>query len=230
MSLKYIYHHLGLGDHIICNGMIRYFCKKYDSVVIFCKDQYYDNVYYMYRDLNNLEIFNFSDDVEVVQFINGNLNVKNNLIKLGFENLDSCLDRMTFDEAFYHLAGLDFQIRFDEFYFERDLEREDEVCKTLNPDDEKYIFVLDDPKRSYNIDMNKVTDQYKVIRNDYQFKMFDYIKLLENAEEIHMMQTGFLDLVNSYKMDKPKVYRHNYVRNYPESIHSKGLNEVTGID
>ena len=71
---------------------------------------------------------------------------------------------------------------------------------------------------------------YKVIRNDYQFGMFDYIKLLENAEEIHMMQTGFLDLVNSYKMDKPKVYRHNYVRNYPAAIHSKGLNGVTGID
>lgn len=229
MSLKYIYHHLGLGDHIICNGMIRYFCKKYDNVVIFCKTNYYDNVSYMYRDLNNLEIFNFSDDVEVVQFINGNFNVKNNLIKPGFGNLDSCLDRMTFDEAFYHLAGLDFQIRFDEFYFERDLERENEVCKTLNPDDEKYIFVLDDPNRGYNINMSKVTDEYKVIHNDYQFKIFDYIKLLENAEEIHMMQTGFLDMVNSYKMDKPKIYRHNYVRNYPESIHSKGLNDVMGI-
>ena len=230
MSLKYIHHHLGLGDHIICNGMVRHFCKKYDNIVIFCKTNYYDNVSYMYRDLNNLEIFNFSDDVEVVQFINGNFNVKNNLIKPGFENLDSCLDRMTFDEAFYHLAGLDFQIRFDEFYFERDIEKEDEVCKTLNPDGEKYIFVLDDPKRGYHIDMSKVTDEYKVIRNDYKFKMFDYIKLLENAEEIHMMQTGFLDMVNSYKMDKPKIYRHNYVRNYPESIHSKGLNEVIGID
>jgi len=183
----------------------------------------------MYRDLNNLEIFNFSDDAEVVQFINQNSNVKNNLIKPGFENLDSCLNRMTFDEAFYYLAGLDFQIRFDEFYFERDLEKEDEVCKTLNLDDEKYIFVLDDPKRGYNIDMSKVTDKYNVIRNDYQFRMFDYIKLLENAEEIHMMQTGFLDMVNSYKMEKPKIYRHNYVRNYPESIHSKGLNSVIGI-
>lgn len=229
MSIKYIYHHLGLGDHIICNGMVRYFCKKYDNVVIFCKTNYYDNVSYMYRDLNNLEIFNFSDDAEVVQFINQNSNVKNNLIKPGFENLDSCLDRMTFDEAFYHLAGLDFQIRFDEFYFERDIEKEDEVCKTLNLDDEKYIFVLDDPKRGYNIDMSKVTDKYNVIRNDYQFRMFDYIKLLENAEEIHMMQTGFLDMVNSYKMEKPKIYRHNYVRNYPQSIHSKGLNSVIGI-
>lgn len=230
MSLKYIYHHLGLGDHIICNGMVRHFCKKYDNIVVFCKDQYYENVSYMYRDLNNLEIFSFLDDQQVIDFINRNSTVKNNLINPGFQDLDSCLDRMTFDEAFYYLAGLDFQIRFDEFYFERDLEREEEVYKTLNPDGEKYIFVLDDPNRGYNIDMTKVTNGYKVIRNDYRFRMFDYIKLLENSEEIHMMQTGFLDMVNSYKMDKPKIYRHNYVRNYPESIHSKGLNEVIGIN
>jgi hypothetical protein len=184
----------------------------------------------MYRDLDNLEIFNFDVEEDAIRFVENNKTVKNNLIKPGFQNLDSCLDRMTFDEAFYHLAGLDFQIRFDEFYFERDMEKEEEVCKTLNPDGEKYIFVLDDPKRGYDIDMTKVTDEYKVIRNDFQFKMFDYIKLLENAEEIHMMQTGFLDMVNSYKMDKPKIYRHNYVRNYPASIHSKGINEVIGID
>jgi len=230
MSLKYIHHHLGLGDHIICNGMVRHFCKKYDNVVLFCYTHYYDNVSYMYRDLSNLEIFNFDVEEDAIRFVENNSTVKNNLIKPGFENLDGCLGKMTFDEAFYHLAGLDFQIRFDEFYFERDLEKEDEVCRALNPNGENYIFVLDDPKRGYNIDMDKVTDEHKIIRNDYQFKMFDYIKLLENAEEIHMMQTGFLDMVNSYKMEKPKIYRHNYVRNYPESIHSKGLNEVIGID
>jgi hypothetical protein len=184
----------------------------------------------MYRDLRNLEIFNFDVEEDAIRFVDTNRTVKTNLIKPGFENLDSCLDRMTFDEAFYHLAGIDFQIRFNEFYFERDLKKEDEVCITLNPDGEKYIFVLDDPKRGYNIDMSKVTSEYKVIRNDYQFKMFDYIKLLENAEEIHMMQTGFLDMVNSYKIDKPKIYRHNYVRNYSAAIHSKGLNTIIEIN
>ena len=230
MSLKYIHHHLGLGDHIICNGMVRHFCKKYDNIVLFCYSHYHDNVNYMYRDLDNLEIFTFDTEEESFLFVERNPTVKNSLLKVGFNKLDDCLKKMTFDEAFYYLAGLDFNVRFDEFYFERDLEKEEEVCKTLNPDNEKYIFVLDDPKRGYNIDMSKVTDEYKIIHNDYQFRMSDYIKLLENAEEIHMMQTGFLDLVNSYKMDKPKIYRHNYVRNYPETIHSKGLNEVIGVD
>lgn len=229
MTLKYIHHHLGLGDHIICNGMVRHFCKYNDNIVLFCYSHYLENVSYMYSDLDNLEIFSFDTEQEIFNFTERNRAVKTNLIKPGFDNLDSCLDRMTFDEAFYYLSGLDFKIRFDDFYIPRDLQREQEVCSTLNPDNEKYIFVLDDPKRGYNIDMSKVTNEYKVIRNDYRFLMFDYITLLENAEEIHMMQTGFLDLVNSYKMDKPKIYRHSYVRNYPESIHSKGLNKVIDI-
>lgn len=230
MSLKYVYHHLGLGDHIICNGMVRHFCKQYDNIVLFCKSHYYENINYMYRDLKNLEIFDYRNDTEVLAFIESNTSVKNNLIKTGFDKLDACLDRMTFDEAFYNIINLDFSIRFNEFYFERNFDNENKVCEKLNPNKEKYVFVLDDPNRGFNIDMNKVTDKYKIIRNDFEFKMFDYIKLLENAEEIHMMQTGFLDLVNSYKMEKPKIYRHNYVRNYPPSIHSKGLNEVIGID
>jgi len=230
MSLKYIYHHMGLGDHIINNGMVRNFCKRYDNVNLFCKISYLDNISYMYRDLQNLEIYDFADDNGVLCFLERNPTAKNNLVRPGFNNLDSCLDRMTFDEAFYYLAGLDFSVRFDEFYFERDYEKENKVCKTLNPNNEKYIFVLDDPKRGYNIDMNKVSKEYKIIRNDFRFGMFDFIKLLENAEEIHTMQTGFLDLINSYKMDKPKIFRHNYVRNYPDAIHSKGLNKIIGVD
>ena len=26
----FIHHHLGLGDHLICNGMVRYVAKNYD--------------------------------------------------------------------------------------------------------------------------------------------------------------------------------------------------------
>jgi hypothetical protein len=183
----------------------------------------------MYRDLSNLKIFDFATEPEIVNFIHKN-NLQNNLIKTGFDKLKTYLNRMTFDEAFYAIVDLNFNIRFDEFYFQRDYETENKVCEKLNPNNEKYVFVLDDPNRGFSIDMNKVTSEYKVIRNDFEFKMFDYIRLLENAEELHMMQTGFLDLVNSYKMKKPKIYRHNYVRNYPKSIHSRGINNIIDVD
>ena len=35
MSEIYLYHHLGLGDHISCHGIVRYYCEKYNKVKIF---------------------------------------------------------------------------------------------------------------------------------------------------------------------------------------------------
>lgn len=225
MTQKYIYHHLGLGDHIICNGMIRHFCKVYDNVVLFCYSHNCNNVEYMYRDLNNLEVFKFDTESEINQFIFNN-KLEASVLRVGFEKLSQYLNEMTFDRAFYKIVELDFSIRFDKFYFKRNSKQEEIVYSTLNPTDEKYIFVHDDPSRGYEI---KIDSQYKIIKNDLRFGVFDYIKILENAEEVHYMQSSFADLINSYKLDKPKLFLHTKVRNYNSSIHSVGLNQIVEI-
>jgi len=33
--MKYIYHHLGLGDHIICNSIVRHFVETYHKVTVY---------------------------------------------------------------------------------------------------------------------------------------------------------------------------------------------------
>ena len=55
----YIYHHLGLGDHFHCNGVVRSLInEKYrdTKVKLFAKEKYSEMVKFMYRDLSNLEI------------------------------------------------------------------------------------------------------------------------------------------------------------------------------
>ena len=138
--MKYIHHHLGLGDHIICNGLVRYFYKKYKNILLFCYPHNYENVHYMYRDLNNLEIINFDSERDADIFVDNNKVVRDNLIKPTFSTLDSRFSGMTFDESFYSQVGLNFNVRFDDFYFVRDIEKENEVCQKLNPNGEKYIF------------------------------------------------------------------------------------------
>ena len=44
----YIYHHLGLGDHIICNGLVRFLQKKHNQVSLFCYQHNIENVSFMY--------------------------------------------------------------------------------------------------------------------------------------------------------------------------------------
>ena len=219
--MKYIYHHLGLGDHIINNGMVRHFCKEYGAVTLFAYNHNVKNVQYMYRDLEKFQVLGVESDAQADYYIS---NQKLDCLKIGFSDLSGVMPELPFDKAFYKLAGLDFSVRFDEFYFERDLKKEKKVLNTLNPTGEKYIFVHDDASRGFSIDMNRIKNEYKVIMNDKRFNVFDYITLIENAEEIHFMQSSFKELMCSYKLKSPTLYQHNYVRKYDDSLNSSGLN------
>lgn len=208
------------------NGLVRYFCEKFEEINLFVYHHNYENVSYMYRDNNKIHFTKVASDEDA-----NNYTIVNNLdcLRIGFSELRKICPPMTFDKAFYSLVGLNFSIRFDKFYFLRDRGRELEVFKKLNPKKEKYIFVHDDPSRGFTINMNKIKTNYKIIRNDKKYKIFDYLFLLENAEEIHLMQSSFKDMINSFKIEKTVIYQHDYVRNYGDELFSDGLNEIIRI-
>jgi len=221
--MKYIHHHLGLGDHIINNGMVRHFCKEYGAISLFAYNHNLKNVEYMYRDIDRVKIIGVESDMEADEYVS-----KNNLDCMKIIRSSQKCD-LPFDKAFYKLAGLDFSVRFNEFYYERDLEEEKRVLNTLNPDNERYVFIHDDPSRRFKINMDRIRTSYRVIMNDKRFNVFDYLTLIERAEEIHFMQSSFKELICSYKLMKPKLYQHNYVRNYGGYLNSSGLNEIQEI-
>lgn len=218
--MKYIYHHLGLGDHIICNGLVRFLQKKYETVSVFVKKHNHNNVSYMFRDNKNIILIPLKDDIEVNQFIKNN-NVTFELIKVGHEKM-SFIPHNVFDEGFYLSINLPFYLRFSEFYFERDFEKEKKIYQSLNPDNKKYIF-------THGVNKNKHRSDLMVIDNPIQFNIFDLLYTIENAEEVHLMESSLKCLVNSYKMKKPKMFYHQYVRNYPQYNNTQGINEFNII-
>jgi hypothetical protein len=227
----YILHHLGLGDHIICNGLVRFFYSSHAEIFLFCLSNNYENIKYMFRDLENLHLLKFNNEKEIQNYIDENSNIMNDLLSVGYYNQKyyTLLQQITFDKCFYFQACLNFDIRFSEFNYERNYISEEKVYKKLNPNDEAYILVFDDPSRGFVVNDNKINSKLKIIRNDYNYLMFDYLKLIENATEIHAMQSGFLDLINSYKLSKPKIFRHRYIRNYTDHFHNQGLNKIYEI-
>ena len=54
--MRYVYHHLGLGDSILCNGLVRHFAEKLGKVSIFSKRHNYDSLKFMYRDEPNITV------------------------------------------------------------------------------------------------------------------------------------------------------------------------------
>ena len=218
--MKYIYHHLGLGDHIICNGLVRYIKKFEDEVYVFCKPHNLKNVEYMYRDDSNIKVLSVGEDFDVIEYININ-KISNKVIRVGFEKLTNKYS--TFDVEFYESVNIPFSVRFDNFHIERDFELEQNIIKELNPNNEKYIF-------THNIDKSKIKTNLKIIDNPVNYSIFNLISLIENAEEVHLMESSIKNLVNSYKMEKPKFFYHQYVRNYTPYLNTKGLNNLTIIN
>lgn len=231
---KYINQHLGLGDHIVTAALIRHFCSIYDEVVLFCLPNIETTLQSLFKDLKNLEIF----PIQVTLWEGDNDNIKkyihDNKIEDDVITITNINDRsVPFDMAFYTTQGFDPSFRYSNFHYERDLVSEEHVYNTVNPDNEKYIFVIDDGKHysgtNYVIDDARLPTGYKIIRhdktlsfNDDRFVLFNYYKVLENAEEIHMIESAFTHFICSIdKLQKPKIYVYRSMRGGISSLSSK---------
>lgn len=224
----HIYHHLGLGDHIICNGLVRKIKENHDKVVVFSKTSNYENVSYMFRDDPNIIIKPFETDELVSEHIQKN-NISNSTLKVGFDNL-WIGNPKTFDIGFYNNANIPFECRFSHFKFLRNSEKEKEIIDTLNPNNDPFIFLHEDKKRGFLLDRNKIRKDLKIIENDLRFNIFDMLGLIEMSDEVHLMQSSIKDLINSFIIDKPTINYHTYVRNYPENYNTEGYNKIVKID
>lgn len=214
----YIYHHLGLGDHIDCNAIARIYLKEYhyDKVYVFAKSKYSSMIEFMFRDEPAIEVLTIPGDDEVAE-VNKILKDNNvrRFVKVGHDSYPWGREKslnMGCAEIFYKLVGLEFNRRFDDFYYERELSEEDRLCKKLNPDDEKYVFVHDDPSRGFVITEEKIRElagDCKIIRNDMSENIFHFGKLFENAHQIHCMESSFRSLVETLDT-KGELYFHNF--------------------
>lgn len=61
----FIYHHLGLGDHFHCNGVVRFLLEnkfKNKKVYLFAKKKYSEMIKLMYQDISRLEVISITGD------------------------------------------------------------------------------------------------------------------------------------------------------------------------
>lgn len=54
-----ILHHLGLGDHIMLNGLVRHYAETWQEVVVFIMQNQKETVEFMYKDLKKCFMFHF---------------------------------------------------------------------------------------------------------------------------------------------------------------------------
>jgi hypothetical protein len=195
--------HLGLGDQITCNGLIRELYKRHSKLYVYCKIKYYYTIEFMYRDLQNLKVLPLEENG--AQLFTSYHNIKN------FYKLSIGSDT-TVERSFYKQAGVDFNKKYESFYVQRDLERENIFYNKFNFGLNGHVFIHDDAERNQNVDNNKIIDKNLSIfrvNPSYTNNIFDYCKVIENANEIHTIESSFMFMIDLMFKDKNKnLFQH----------------------
>jgi hypothetical protein len=117
--------------------------------------------------------------------------------------------------AFYVSAGIPTNYRIDNFYYQRDLDSENKFFNDLNLP-QKYVVISEYGENLIDRQFIKNKDVPLININNISPKYFDIIKVIENAEEVHLIEnsTALLIYHMQYKklMDSIEINLHTYAR------------------
>ena len=193
-----LYHHLGLGDHIICNGLTNYLSKKYKKIYMPVFDRNYKNLSYLYSENESVELFKIPDEDEISSIISF-ANIKNlQVLKVGFEEIG----KQSFNTAFYNQLMIDYSVSFDYFYLPKNTDDELKLTEHLmnyynisNPNNFSLIHATSS-RATHPLRRVERNDEIFVEKESDIFKnIFLYRDLISKAKEVHCMNSSFIHIV-----------------------------------
>jgi len=204
-----ILHHLGLGDAIMLNGMVRHFAEKED-VVIFVKKQQEPSIVFMYRDLSNVKII----PVDTTHPREMWSQVKGRVLPLATYALNDDIWNfatsgpvsvlVNWAHSIYIQAGLPPKYMYSKFKVVRDKNTE------IKYEHDDYVFIHDDSTRGMNIEVS-YDNVFRITEDTLKTNpnIFDYLTVIENAKEVHCMDSCYAWLINLMEIGTPsKNYLH----------------------
>ena len=92
-----------------------------------------------------------------------------------------------------------------------------------------FVFVHDDIKRGLRIDTSQLAKKFKIIRNNNDNFIFDYGLILENAKELHLIESSFRQLCETLMLKSKKLFLYKDDRtDYSMSLFNKKTNKWVG--
>ena len=87
------------------------------------------------------------------------------------------------------------------------------------------MFVHDDPERGFTVDRKYILNQDLIeVQNDMSENAFHFLKVLEEAQEIHCMESSFKSLIDFYAQTD-KLFYHDF-RDHPLGNHANKKWEI----
>lgn len=198
----FVYHHLGLGDHIVCNGLVRSLLKRENPQFLYLpvKQHNHETVRSMYLDQSRIVCLPVHTDYDVPHLSQTVHSQK--IYRVGFENT-----RSDWDVSFYDSVGVSFSERWNSFKINRNADRESHLFDLLGLGEDPYIVVHD---------LSSVGKFEKMIVDSHGMRvvkiekltnnMLDWCGVIERAEEFHGIDSSFVHLAQSLNVKSGFVH------------------------
>lgn len=206
MSSKlFLSQHLGIGDHLVTNAIVRGYATDYSEVVVPCKHHNLKTVKFMFRDLPHVKVVPVDGDDMMLTLSQGYA-VKGHDI-LGLGSFGNCYDHAKgdWDRQMYNQAGMVFEKRWTDFFVKRDPKSEIPARPGLT-------FLHQDVKRGFVVDKRRLPSDCDVIQPFPTETIFNWWSVLEEADEIHCIDSSFAILVDSIPTRAKRLVLHLYAR------------------
>jgi hypothetical protein len=202
-----LYHHLGLGDHFVCNGLVHYVSKN-ANVTLICKKQHVECISHLYEDFKNITIYPIEKEPDDVFKLSQDTQIP--ILRVGFENTDL----NSFEKSFYYQLNIPFEVKNEYFTLPSNLSKSNKFYNKVKNDlGEDYIFVHNESTAGvYDLAIDSPLPKFFVRKEDTK-DILDYIHTICFAKEIHFINSGLFPLIvgllyqNKIKTDK--VFFHN---------------------
>ncbi len=193
-----LYFHQGWTDIINCLSLINYYVKSYNELVVIIREDskpildYYINglknviMYYVPKHVLDTSMLQLPPGYDIL-FHGYHDRFRNDKYRDIFRH-----GNLYYVEGFYEYYNISFMEKINCFELKRDLELEDSKYQEfISKYGDDYILFHDDqntPGGITGINLNDVLKDVpnKVNLNGITKNVFDYVKILENAKELHL--------------------------------------------
>jgi hypothetical protein len=183
MNQTFLDWHLGLGDALICNGLVRCLVAMGHQILLPVYERNAVSILDMFSDLG--------DSVETIK--SGEKTYFSNRITIGY--LGKHFDPNRWDESFYRQASIPFIEKWNSFGMGVGMSTR--MAGGM-------VFIHDDAERGFNIPLSG----YRPSKTE---SIFDHLYPLMRAGEIHCINSSFAILADLCGA-KGRKYLHRYAR------------------
>lgn len=203
--IKLITLHLGLGDAIICAGLVSKLAEK-QKVIVPCYNHNFESVNSLFSETKNIIIQMVNNDADIIE-----LSKEIPTIKIG--QFKESMDGYDFPSKFYEDAEVDYNERYL-FNIPKTFTSELRLKKFLLLLNKSSLGIhkLKGLDITQNVFVKKESNSNLVVYEPYPaHTILTYVEHIRKATEIHCVDTAFLHLVEQ-SPTIGKLFYHKYAR------------------